>query len=104
MPESTSAKPASAKTEIAHPNTGRRMKIDTEIHSLFSKAILSVLKKTPGISFTELVDGIEKYFSSHKISFQKSVSWYAVTVKYDLETRGIVEAYKEKGKIRNRLK
>jgi hypothetical protein len=104
MPKSPSAKPGSAKTEITHPNTGRRMKIDTEIHTLFSKAILSVLKKTPGISFTELVDGIERYFSSHKIIFQKSVSWYAVSIKYDLETRGLLETYKEKGKLLNRLK
>lgn len=99
-----SLKPGSTKTEIINPNTGHRMQIDTDIYSLFSKAIVDVLKKQSGLTFTELTEGIRQYFSAQKTVFKKSVSWYAISVKYDLEARGIVETFKEKGKLLNRLK
>lgn len=36
--------------------------------------------------------------------FTKSIPWYTISIRLDLETRGIVETFIEKGKKLNRLK
>ena len=92
------------KVECLNQNTGGSMKIDKEIYDLISKAIYHTLKKEKSVTFTELVEGIEDCFKQQKTKFNKSVGWYAVTVKHDMQSRGVIEVYSEKGKKMHRLK
>ena len=95
----------SNKVECLNPNTGRRMNIDADTYELFSKAIYQTLKKEKrGISYTDIVDGVKKYFKEQKTSFNGSIEWYAVTVKHDMEATGVIESFIEKGKKLHRLK
>ena len=92
------------KVECLNPNTGSSMNIDKEIYDLISKAIYHTLKKEKAVTFTGLVEGIEDCFRKQKTKFDKSVGWYAVTVKNDMHARGVIEEYTENGKKMHRLK
>ena len=92
------------KVECINPGTGGRMNIDKTTYDLFSKAIYSTLKKGGPLTFTALVEAIEDGFKKQKTPFDGSVSWYAITIKKDMEARGIIEVVKEKGKSLNGLK
>lgn len=94
----------SEKIECLNPRTGRSMKIDAGTYELFSKTIYHTLKGKKGLSFTGIVDEIKKCFREKKIVFKGAVDWYAITVKNDMEARGTIEAFTEKGKKLNRLK
>jgi len=100
MPTKTAAK----KVECLNPNTGGKINIDSGIYELFSKAIYHTLKKGKALSFTQMVDGVHEYFGEKKIKFDGSVSWYAVTIKNDMEARGMIETFVQKGKKLHRLK
>ncbi len=92
------------KAECLNPNTGGRKNIDKNTYDLFSKTIYHVLKKEGAVTFAQLVEGIEDCFSQQHTTFDGSIGWYAVTVKKDMEARGVVNAYMEKGKKLHRLK
>jgi len=98
------AKTTPQKTECINPNTGNSMFIDADTYKLFQKAIYHTLKTTAGITFSEIVKGIKKCFKEDKVKFTKSVSWYAVTVKMDMEVKKVIETYTEKGVKLHRLK
>lgn len=98
--------PAKSPEKIAcvNPNAGGKMNIDAKTYELFSKAIYHVLKENrQGITYTELVNGIKKYFKENKSGFRESVEWYAVTVKHDMVANGIIETLSDKGKNLNKL-
>ncbi len=92
------------KVECLNPNTGGRMNIDKEVYQLFSGAIYDTLKKNQPLTYTQIVGGVETYLKQKKTRFAGSVSWYAVTVKNDMQVRGVIEVYTEKGKILHRLR
>ncbi len=94
---------ATSKVECLNPNTGGKMNIDAEIWNLFNKAIRHTLKGKE-LTFTELVDGINDYLKSNKIKFEKSVGWYAVTIKHDLHAKGAIEVFTRGGKKLHKLK
>jgi hypothetical protein len=98
------AKTAAKKVECLNPNTGGKINIDADIYDLFSKAIHHTLKKEKALTFTQLVDGVHECFKEKKVKFEGSVSWYAVTIKNDMEARGVIETLTEKGKKMHRLK
>jgi hypothetical protein len=92
-------KKSARKIECVNPNTGRKMKIDAATYNFFSDAIYHSLQENKqGISFTELVNGIKKYFKKQKTEFKGSVGWCAITVKNDLEVSGAITFSIEKGK------
>lgn len=93
-----------SKTECINPNTGGKMNIDSDTYKLFSKAIYHVVKVKPGSTFTDLVKGVKQCFKENRTSFSKSISWYTIVVKNDMEARSVIEVYTEKGKKLNRLK
>jgi hypothetical protein len=99
-----STKTIPQKTECLNPNTGGSMKIDSEVYDLFSKTIYHTLKKENILSFTGIVEGVEDCFKKEKVKFKKSIPWYAVTVKNDMEARGVIESFTEKGKKLHRIK
>ena len=89
--------------------TGTERKFDTAIYEPIKAAILKSLKGTKGKTFTELsIDVVkiilEKIPDPTAIGIKKSIPWYTITIRLDLETKGIVETFVEKGKKLNRLK
>jgi hypothetical protein len=101
MPATT--QPA-AKVKCLNPKTGGCLHIDASIHQLFSNAIYSSLVGGKKLTYTQLVEGVNLYLSKQKVAFQGSVEWYAVAVKNDMEARGIIEAFTQRGKKLNALK
>ena len=93
-----------AKTIVTHPVTGTEMKFDSAIYDPVKVAILQSLKGSKGKSFTDLTDHVVKIIKKKLPGFMGSIPWYTISVKLDLETRGIVETVIEKGKKLNRLK
>lgn len=98
------AKTAAKKVECLNPNTGGRMNIDADIYDLFLKAIHHTLKKGKALTFTQMVDGVQECLKEKKVKFDGSVSWYAVTIKNDMESRGVIETFTDKRKKMHRLK
>lgn len=92
------------KVECLNPNTGRRMAIDKNIYDLFSKAIYHSLRAGKALTYSGIVEGVHDWFKKQNTKFEGSVSWYAVSVKNDMEARGVIESFVEKGKKLNRLK
>jgi hypothetical protein len=91
------------KQECLNPRSGRAMLIDSGTYHLFSKAIKEILKTENQLTFSELVENLHAYFQKKKVKFDRSVDWYAITVKNDLEARGIISTVTEKGKKFNFL-
>ncbi len=91
------------KTTTTHPRTGSEFNIDAEIYSPFKAAILQSLKGSKGKTFTELTDDVVKIIRKKLPGFKKSIPWYTISIRLDLETRGIVETFTEKGKKLNRI-
>lgn len=92
------------KTTTTHPGTGRKMKIEAAIYEPFKAAILQSLNRSKGKTFTELTADVGKIIGRKIPGFKKSISWYSISVRLDMETKGIVETFMEKGKKLNRLK
>ncbi len=74
------------------------------IYETVQAAILKSLKGSKGKTFTELTDDVVKIIRKKTPGFKKSIPWYTISIRLDLETRGIVETFVEKGKKLNRLK
>ncbi len=86
------------KVECLNPNTGGRMNIDKNTYDLFSKAIYHTVKTNKALTYTQIVEGVYDCFKNQKSKFDGSVEWYAVTVKNDMQARGILEVHIKKGK------
>ena len=98
------AKAISKKTVITNPRTKREVKIDSSIYEPFKSAILQSLKGSRGKTFSELTDDVVKIIRKKFSQFKGSIPWYTISVLRDLETRGVVDNFIEKGKKLNRLK
>jgi len=98
------AKAISKKTVITNPRTKREVKIDSSIYEPFKSAILQSLKGSRGKTFSELTDDVVKIIRKQFSQFKGSIPWYTISVLRDLETRGVVDNFIEKGKKLNRLK
>ena len=94
----------SKKIVVTHPATGTEREFDAAIYDPVKNAILQSLKGSTGKTFTELTDDVVKIIRKKMPGFKKSIPWYTISVRLDLETRGIVETFVEKGKKLNRLK
>jgi hypothetical protein len=86
-----------------HPRTGSRLKIDSAIYKPIKAAILQSLKVSKGKIFTDLADDVVKIIRKKMPDFKGSILWYNISIRLDLESRGIVETFVEKGKKLNRL-
>lgn len=91
------------KTTTTHPRTGSQFNIDAEIYTSFKAAILQSLRGSKGKTFTELTGDVVKTIKKKMPGFEKSIPWYTISIRLDLETKGIVETFTEKGKKLNRL-
>lgn len=98
------AKATKNNTITTHPQTKREMKVDAAIYEPVKAAILQSLKGSKGKTFTELTDDVVKIVRKKMPGFKGSIPWYTISIRLDLETRGIVETFVIKGKKLNRLK
>jgi uncharacterized protein (DUF2461 family) len=78
---------ADDKILTKHPLGKSGKNIDKQKYETLKKAILSALKKKE-LTHTELFTQLNKAL---KGKFSGNISWYAETVKLDLEARKIVE-------------
>lgn len=91
------------KVTTTHPRSDSQFTIAAEIYEPFKAAILQSLKGSKGKTFTELTDNVVSIIKKKMPGFRKSIPWYTISVRLDLESRGIVETFTEKGKKLNRL-
>ena len=75
-----------------HPLGKSGRNISKHNHETFKQAIVEALRNKE-LTHTELVNRLDK---SLKGKFSEHISWYAETVKLDLEARGIIERTKSK--------
>lgn len=97
------AKIETPKTRTTHPRTGTQFNIDSKIYEAIKTAILQSLKTGKGKHFSVLTEEVSKIIRKKMPGFKRSIPWYTISVRLDLESRGIVETYIEKGKKLNRL-
>ena len=91
------------KTVVTHPRTGTELKFDSAIYEPIKAAVLQSLKGSKGKTWTELSDDVVKIIRKKMPGFKRSIPWYTISIRLDLETRGIVETFTEKGKKLSRL-
>jgi hypothetical protein len=97
-------KKSTKKIIVTHPETGIERKFDADIYEPVKSAIIQSLKGSKGKTFTDLADDVVKIIRKKIPGFKRSIPWYTISIRLDLETRGIVETYVEKGKKFTRLK
>ena len=82
-----------AQIQTLHPERGKKNKsIPTEKYKIMKAAILDVLHHSEP-THTKLV---QKLTENLKYKFTENISWYAMTVKLDLEAKHIIERTKSK--------
>ena len=86
------------KITTTHPRTGSRFNIDAAIYEPIKAAILQSLKGSKGKTFTDLTDDVVRIMRKKMPGFKGSVPWYTISVRLDLETRGLVETFTEKAR------
>lgn len=88
------------KIQCIHPEGKHAPAIAADTYALFEKAIYHSLKakKKNGLTFTELIDEVQKCFAKQKTKFEGSAGWYGVAVKNHMESMGIIKTYVEKGR------
>lgn len=78
----------SERIKTLHPEGKQGVSISKEKYETVREAILKILRDREEISFQELTPAVEDQIGD---DFDGSVPWYTVTVKLDLEARGIIE-------------
>lgn len=71
-----------------HPAGKQGVNIDRNKYELIRQAILASLAQRGEISFGELPAAVEAGLAG---PFDGSIAWYTVSVKLDLEARGLIE-------------
>jgi hypothetical protein len=99
-----SATTPAKKIIVSHPVSKRERKIDQSIYAPVRDAIIKSLTGSKGKTFTALTDDVVKIIRKKLPGFSGSIPWYTISIRLDLESRGIVETFEEKGKKLNRLK
>jgi len=97
------AKLITRKIIATHPKTRNEKKFDATIYEPFKEAIIQSLRRSKGKTFTELTDNVVNIIKKKMPGFKGSISWYTISIRLDLEARGIVETFTENGKKFNRL-
>jgi hypothetical protein len=95
--------PQQVKITCHNPNTGRMMQVEGSLYDPIASAIRNSLKGGAELTYTELVKAVKEDLSKTKTAFPGNVSWYTVTVKNDLQVKGTIEVYEQKGRKMHRL-
>ncbi|MFK7921230.1 MAG: hypothetical protein AB8H47_04700 [Bacteroidia bacterium] len=83
-----------------HPEGKAGVNISRDKYEQMRSAIVDIVKEKDTIGFSEMGDLLT---SRLKDNFNGSIMWYYTTVKLDLEARGEIERFKQKGKQMIRL-
>jgi hypothetical protein len=81
------------KIMTKHPRGLNGVNIDRQKYDVMRAAILEALRKQGPLTFTDLTAVVHKTLDG---KFDGSISWYATTVKLDLEARKQIKADKSK--------
>ena len=76
------------KIMTRHPQGKQGVNISKEKYETVRRAILKILTERETCSFQMLMEDVGREVGD---DFEGSVSWYTVSVKLDLEARGIIE-------------
>lgn len=77
------------RIQTLHPAPGKRgVKISRAKYEQVRSAILDALAGGVELTFTGLAQAVEAQLADH---FDGSIPWYTVSVKLDLEARGVLE-------------
>ena len=71
-----------------HPAGKQGVNIDRDKYELIRQAILASLAQRGEIPFGELTEAVAANLAH---PFDGSIGWYTVTVKLDLEARGVIQ-------------
>ena len=88
------------KIMTLHPAGKQGVNIDKGKYDMVRKAIEETLQAQPGITFSGLTDAVGERIGD---VFEGSVGWYVVSVKLDLEARGVLERVDGRSPQRVRL-
>lgn len=83
-----------------HPEGKQGVNLDKKKYAQIKRAILRVLRERGEVAFKALPDAVAEKIAG---AFAGSVIWYVVTVKLDLEARGLIERVPKKSPQRLRL-
>ena len=83
-----------------HPAGKQGVNIDKSKYDMVRQAIEEELRAQPGITFSGLTDAVGERIGD---VFDGSVGWYVVSVKLDLEARGVLERVDGRSPQRLRL-
>lgn len=84
-----------------HPAGKKGTNISLAKYNQIKDAILEVMEKQEDISYEDLSD---RLVAEMQDTFEGKVVWYVVTVKLDLEARGIIERIPKTSPHRLRIK
>jgi hypothetical protein len=77
--------------------------VNPERYAAMSDALLKVLPADgPGLTWPEIVDAVAAKLPGKLFPELKTVRWYSICVRLDLETKGLVERLQEKKRLRFR--
>lgn len=83
-----------------HPEGKQGVNIDRAKYGAVREAILKAIRAQGEMAFTDLTGAVGELLPS---DFEGSVSWYTVSVKLDLEARGLIERLPGGGRQRLRI-
>ena len=90
------------RIQTLHPQPGKvGRNIERQTYDLIRTAILDFLAAQPGMTFIELMETLERDLAGR---IKGSISWFGVTVKLDMEARGLIERIPDSSPQRLRLK
>ncbi len=82
-----------------HPEPGKQgVRIDARKYEVMRRALLRVIPaRAPGAAFGDLCDFVRPLLPDDVYGEGTSVPWYVVTVKLDLEARGVLRRLPGRG-------
>ena len=79
-----------------HPAGKKGVRIERSKYDVMRRALLRVVpRRKSGVAFSDLPALVEPHLDREVFDGTASVGWYVVTVKQDLEARGLIEQVPE---------
>ena len=79
---------AEDKILTLHPERKKGVNISLAKYEQVKAVILDALTDTPGMTLDQLFDRSDEVLTGH---FDGRIGWYVMSVKLDLEARGVIE-------------